>query len=379
MSPSRIYHRPDSPLHGVRQCVDLSLWDILPLFQQCCSQLPESVGGVFRRLLTRLSSSSHKCSTGDKSELYGGLSSGTMLLFARKSWQTLATWERALSCCCTNVTATGRKMSSLYLTAVRFPGTTINGDFTPCQIPPHTITDPPPYLSLSKSQASANRSPRRRYRRRRPSARKRVNRDSSMKKTRLHCLIGKRLGACAVTQAIRRARRARLSGKPTFGRRARRPNSRNRFLTVFGWIRRLWLPTVFTAVSMALRWRLRRWARRMALSWRCDVTRGRPDRGRSATSLVSLRRRTRRSMVETCTPKCLATYCCLCPWISNAVAWPLWTSVSRTMTNKTSTVTKLADNGECPWSVPSGMTQCFPEHGGVISHGILRWWFVVNT
>ena len=33
--------------------------------------------GVFRRLLTRLSSSSHKCSIGDKSGLYGGQSSGT--------------------------------------------------------------------------------------------------------------------------------------------------------------------------------------------------------------------------------------------------------------------------------------------------------------
>ena len=129
---------------------------------------------------------------------------------------------------------TGRRIASLYLTAVRFPETTINGDFTPCEIPPQTITDPPPYISLSKMQASANRSPRRRYRRRRPSARKRVNRDSSVKKTRLHCLIGKRLGACAVTQAIRRARRARLSGIPTLGRRARRLNSRSRFLTVSG-------------------------------------------------------------------------------------------------------------------------------------------------
>ena len=88
--------------------------------------------------------------------LYGGQSSGTKLLFARKSWQTLATWGRALSCwkviwcCCTNGTTTRRRISSLYLTAVRFPGLTINGDFTPCEIPPHTITDPPPYLSLSK-------------------------------------------------------------------------------------------------------------------------------------------------------------------------------------------------------------------------------------
>ena len=39
---------------------------------------------VFRRLLTRLSNSSHKCSIGDKSGLYGGQSSGTMLLFAKK-------------------------------------------------------------------------------------------------------------------------------------------------------------------------------------------------------------------------------------------------------------------------------------------------------
>ena len=43
--------------------------------------------GVFRRLLTRQSSSSHKCSIGDKSGLYGGQSSGTMFLFARKSWK----------------------------------------------------------------------------------------------------------------------------------------------------------------------------------------------------------------------------------------------------------------------------------------------------
>ena len=160
--------------------------------------------GVFRRLLTRLSSSSHKCSLGDKSGLYSVQSSGTMLLFARKSWQTLATWGRTLSCwkviwcCCINGTASGRRISSLYLTAVRFPGTTINGDFTPWEIPPHTVTDPPPYLSLSKTQALANRSPQSRYKRRRPSAWKRVNRDSSVKKTRLHCLIGKRLGACAV-------------------------------------------------------------------------------------------------------------------------------------------------------------------------------------
>jgi hypothetical protein len=69
----------------------------------------------------------------------------------------------------------------------------------------------------------------------------------------------------------------------------------------------------------------------IALSWRGVVTRARPRRGRSATLPVSLRRRTRRSMVETFTPNYKATCCCLWSCISNAIAWPLWTSVSRGM------------------------------------------------
>ena len=83
------------------------------------------VAGTFRCPLTLLSISSHRCSIGDKSGLYGGQSSGLMLWLARKSWQTLATWGRALSCwkirwcCCTNGTATGRRISSLYLTPVK--------------------------------------------------------------------------------------------------------------------------------------------------------------------------------------------------------------------------------------------------------------------
>ena len=55
------------------------------------------VAGEFRRFLTLLSSSSHMCSIGVKSGLYGGHASGAMLLFARKSWQTRATCGRALS------------------------------------------------------------------------------------------------------------------------------------------------------------------------------------------------------------------------------------------------------------------------------------------
>ena len=112
-----------------------------------------------------------------RSGLYGGHASGAMLLFARKSWQTRATCGRALSCCrirlrcCTSGTATGRKISPLYLTAVILPATIINCDFIPWAMPPLTITEPPTNRSRSTTQASAKRSPRRRYTRRRPSAR----------------------------------------------------------------------------------------------------------------------------------------------------------------------------------------------------------------
>ena len=123
------------------------------------------VAGGFRRFLTLLSSSSHMCSIGVKSGLYGGHASGAMLLFARKSWQTRATCGRALSCCrirlrcCTSGTATGRKISSLYLTAVILPATIINCDFIPWAMPPQTITEPPPNQSRSTTRASAKRSP----------------------------------------------------------------------------------------------------------------------------------------------------------------------------------------------------------------------------
>ena len=108
------------------------------------------VAGAFRRPLTLLLISSHRCSIEDKSGLDGGQSSGLMLWLARKSWQTLATWSRALSCwkirwcCCTNGTATGRRISSLYIMPVKLPAITINGDFNPWDIPPQTIIEPPP-------------------------------------------------------------------------------------------------------------------------------------------------------------------------------------------------------------------------------------------
>ena len=174
--PSCCHCCPNSPLDRVNQSIDSShrmlFHSSINAFLSCAR-----VAGGFRRFLTLLSSSSHMCSIGVKSGLYGGHASGAMLLFARKSWQTRATCGRALSCCrirlrcCTSGTATGRKISSLYLTAVILPATIINCDFIPWAMPPQTITEPPPNRSPSTTQASAKRSPWRRYTRRRPSAR----------------------------------------------------------------------------------------------------------------------------------------------------------------------------------------------------------------
>ena len=77
------------------------------------------VAGGGWRCQTYLSNWSHRCSVVDKSGLYGGRSSGWMLLFARKTCQILATWGLALSCCrvrlccCKKGITWGRWISSL--------------------------------------------------------------------------------------------------------------------------------------------------------------------------------------------------------------------------------------------------------------------------
>ena len=192
-----------------------------------------------------------------------------------------------------------------------------------------------------------------------------MNLDSSIKRTCLHCLIGNSLGTCVVNHAIRRNLRAWVRGRPMYGRRARRPISRNRLPTVFGEICRLCVPTVLRAVSVAVRWRFRKCARRIVLSWRRDVTRGCPDRGRSAKCPVSLKRLKRRSIVGTLTPKWLATCCYLWPYISNAIALPLWTSVNGTMIEKKFKVAwkckeksvKESKSVVYRWSLPNGDTR----------------------
>ena len=147
--------------------------------------------GFLRRVLALLSRSSHKCCIGDKSGLNGGQFPENL----DKLWLHVAghyPTVKSAGVCCTKATATGRRISSLYLTAVILPSTTINFDFTLCAMPPQTITELHPSLSRSSTQASGKSSSRRRYTRRRPSGRKkRVKRDLSVKRTRLHCFIGK--------------------------------------------------------------------------------------------------------------------------------------------------------------------------------------------
>ena len=70
------------------------------------------------------------------------------------------------------------------------------------------------------------------------------------KKNSSPLLIGNSLGACAVNHAIRRNLRAWVRDRPTYGRRARRPISRNRLPTVLGEICRLCVPTVLNTVKM---------------------------------------------------------------------------------------------------------------------------------
>ena len=69
-------------------CIEMLFHSSINAFLSCAR-----VAGRFRCFLTLLSSSSHMCSIGVKSGLYGGHASGVMLLFARKSWQTWATWS----------------------------------------------------------------------------------------------------------------------------------------------------------------------------------------------------------------------------------------------------------------------------------------------
>ena len=178
----------------------------------------------------------------------------------------------------------------------------------------HTITEPPPNLSFSMTQASVNRSPRCRYMRFRPSARYRENHESSPNRTCLQWCIGNWRRLCPRNQIILMWHLLCVSWGPTYGRLAYKPTSVKRFRTGFGWILLLWHPGVFTAVSTAVLTQSGRWAKSMAQFWR-EVSRGRPLRGLSANCPVARKRCRSRLTVDWATPCCLAT----CLWLQEAL------------------------------------------------------------
>ena len=119
------------------------------------------VAGGGWRCRTCLSNWSHRCSIGDKSGLYGGQSSGWTLLFAWKTWQILATWGLALSCCrvrlccCKKGITWGRRISSLYLAAVKLPSITTNLWFQPMwDSSPYHNWSAPKHISLYNASIS---------------------------------------------------------------------------------------------------------------------------------------------------------------------------------------------------------------------------------
>ena len=130
---------------------------------------------------------------------------------------------------------------------------------------------------------------------------------------------------------MRRWRRLGVRFGPTLGRRGRKSNSRKRFLTVLGHTRRPCVPITSLAISVAVLNLLRRCTRRIRLSWRCVVTRGRPLLGRSVNLPVALRRWTNCDIVASCTPNCCATSRCDRPYKIRAIALPLSSFDKRTI------------------------------------------------
>ena len=102
---------------------------------------------------------------------------------------------------------------------------------------------------------------------------KRVKWDLSVKRAHLHCLIGNLLEACAITacainHSIWHMWCAEVRSGPTYVQLARIPASCSQFPTVPWWIGQLCMPKVVRAVLAAVRWKLCKCRRRIALSWR---------------------------------------------------------------------------------------------------------------
>ena len=142
------------------------------LFHSCTSSSRSScsVSGGFDGG-TRLPSSSHKCSIGDRFGANAGQWRTRMWFWFRKSWQTRPTWHLTMSCwkmlskfrCCRKGKTVGSRITSLYFTAFNFPWTIFGWVRPSWQIPAQTITLPPPKRSDSYTHWSVKRSPLLRY------------------------------------------------------------------------------------------------------------------------------------------------------------------------------------------------------------------------
>lgn len=162
--------------------------------------------GWGKRILTPLPNLSQTCSIGERSGDFEGQSSMSTLFWFRNSNVVRAVWAIAFSCW--NVrpgplvrrygNTTGVKISFLYLwDDVKVPFTTTSLVRFPPQIPPQTITLPPPNMSTSVTRQPAKRSPRLLQTRVLPLANFKLKRDSSLKRTLDQSCTRKRKWCCA--------------------------------------------------------------------------------------------------------------------------------------------------------------------------------------
>ena len=187
---------------------------------------------------------------------------------------------------------------------------------------PHTITFPPPNLSTCWTQFAAKRSLQRLYTLALPSARWRRKPDSSLNQTFLQRWSGHTLcvwdhwtlfwQCCAVRTTTRTGRLVLI------------PASRRRFRTVCWEILRN--PGITDAVDAAVS---NLWRKRMNRSCAGDVTRGRPDLGRSRVDPCCWKRFHKRNMVLCETFRTVATVCCDSPACNRQMMLLRWASVWR--------------------------------------------------
>ena len=192
---------------------------------------------------------------------------------SEKCGRTLSCYSVAL-CCCTNGRTWACMISSRYLMPVSVPSTTTIAVLPRDEMPPHTMTLPPPYGRRSITQLVMETFTNKTVHS--GTAVAVVEIDSSMKRIHAQSCCVKCM--CLLHHPNRATRwRCCRTGRMA-GRRGRMPRSRNRLLNVRGLI--LLRLGILLAVKEAVLSRSRRWTTRMYVSLRIDVTRGCPDRCR---------------------------------------------------------------------------------------------------